>query len=632
MATPKQIRRRGRLGLILGTIVTALAVAAVALADNVISDTSDTLSGAQHAITLSATPGQEQDFPLSLLIDCQTQKHMNGATTLSYSTESDVPAGGTLSATAVTISKPGGWPADNSNCTSSDQQTSSQTSVVTVKAPSSPGSYSYTLKFDSSDSDVSVKGGDSEAAITLNVSSPTPADTTKPTLHLPSDQTVEATSASGAAVTFSATADDEDPAHPSVDCIPSSGSTFALGTTTVHCSATDAAGNEQSGSFDVTVEDTTAPDSGSISINGGDAWTNDTGVSLDLSAHDAGVTGYRLAESTGGLASASTVSVTSASSFSANDIAFTLGSGDAASKTVFVRFYDAAGHYSDASDIIGLDTVRPVITGGTGSYVPGTWTNQSVTVSFSCADTAGPANSGIASSDIGGDTLTASGADQSVTNTGSCTDNAGNVAAPATVGDIDIDKVAPSVGLVGGPADGASYYFGFVPAAPTCSASDALSGLNGSCSVSGYGSTVGPHTVTAGATDNAGNMASASATYIVLAWTLGGFYQPVDMGGVLNTVKNGSTVPLKFEIFAGPTELTSTSYVTGLSVRPMTCETGTLEDAIEMTATGGTVLRYDTTGGQFIYNWQTPKMPGKCYFVTDATADGGAISANFKLK
>ena len=51
------------------------------------------------------------------------------------------------------------------------------------------------------------------------------------------------------------------------------------------------------------------------------------------------------------------------------------------------------------------------------------------------------------------------------------------------------------------------------------------------------------HTVTATATDNAGNVGSSSATYTVFAWTLKGFYQPVDMNAVYNVVKNGSSVP-----------------------------------------------------------------------------------------
>ena len=42
-------------------------------------------------------------------------------------------------------------------------------------------------------------------------------------------------------------------------CTPASGSTFALGTTEVTCTATDRAGNTRTKSFGVTVRDTTAP-------------------------------------------------------------------------------------------------------------------------------------------------------------------------------------------------------------------------------------------------------------------------------------------------------------------------------------------------------------------------------------
>ena len=124
-----------------------------------------------------------------------------------------------------------------------------------------------------------------------------------------------------------------------------------------------------------------------------------------------------------------------------------------------------------------------------------------------------------------------------------------------------VDKTAPNVALVGGPTDGGSYYLGAVPVAPTCSASDALSGLAAVCTVSGYSTEVGPHTVLATATDNAGNVKTVSATYTVLQWTVSGFHQPVDMSGVWNTVKGGATVPLKFEIFAGSTEVTDLSVI-----------------------------------------------------------------------
>jgi hypothetical protein len=85
------------------------------------------------------------------------------------------------------------------------------------------------------------------------------SDSTAPILSLPSNQVVEATSASGAAVTYTATANDAVDGAVTPSCSPASGSTFALGTTTVSCSATDNAGNTSSGSFTVTVRDTTPP-------------------------------------------------------------------------------------------------------------------------------------------------------------------------------------------------------------------------------------------------------------------------------------------------------------------------------------------------------------------------------------
>ena len=80
-----------------------------------------------------------------------------------------------------------------------------------------------------------------------------------------------------------------------------------------------------------------------------------------------------------------------------------------------------------------------------------------------------------------------------------------------------------NVAFIGGPADGGTYYYGFVPAAPTCTADDIVSGFN-HCTVGGYGTGVGGHTLTATAYDNAGRSASATRTYTVSAWTLKGFY------------------------------------------------------------------------------------------------------------
>ena len=144
---------------------------------------------------------------------------------------------------------------------------------------------------------------------------------------------------------------------------------------------------------------------------------------------------------------------------------------------------------------------------------------------------------------------------------------------------------------------------------------------------------VGSYNVVA-TVNNPNYQGQATGTLVISPWTTKGFYQPVDMGDVLNTVKNGSTVPIKFELFSGTTELTSTSAVSSVLAKPVNCTafTGDPEDPIETVTTGGTVLRYDATGGQFIFNWQTPKKINTCYNLTMTATDGSTITAYFKLK
>ncbi|MGH9144419.1 MAG: HYR domain-containing protein, partial [Vicinamibacterales bacterium] len=84
-------------------------------------------------------------------------------------------------------------------------------------------------------------------------------DTTPPGLTLPANIVTAASSASGSAVSYTATASDLVSGAVAVGCLPASGSTFAVGTTTVACSATDAAGNHANGSFTVTVNAFTVP-------------------------------------------------------------------------------------------------------------------------------------------------------------------------------------------------------------------------------------------------------------------------------------------------------------------------------------------------------------------------------------
>lgn len=84
-------------------------------------------------------------------------------------------------------------------------------------------------------------------------------DTTPPTISTPLGPVVEATSAAGAVVSYSASASDSGIGVASASFSPASGSTFAIGSTTVNGVATDLLGNQSTRSFVVTVRDTTAP-------------------------------------------------------------------------------------------------------------------------------------------------------------------------------------------------------------------------------------------------------------------------------------------------------------------------------------------------------------------------------------
>ncbi len=80
-----------------------------------------------------------------------------------------------------------------------------------------------------------------------------------PVLLSPGDLNAEATGPGGSAVQYSVVANDDVDGDVPVACAPSSGSTFALGSTRVDCSAIDAQGNVGRTSFFVTVKDSLAP-------------------------------------------------------------------------------------------------------------------------------------------------------------------------------------------------------------------------------------------------------------------------------------------------------------------------------------------------------------------------------------
>ena len=165
----------------------------------------------------------------------------------------------------------------------------------------------------------------------------------------------------------------------------------------------------------------------------------------------------------------------------------------------------------------------------------------------------------------------------------------------------------------------------------------------GSCSVVGATFTMTSGYGQCTATFNqAGNNNYLDAPSVVeavtaIAWQIGGFYSPVTpstpANPVWNVVKGGSTVPLKFEIFAGVNgaEQTSVSAIKAILLQPVNCTGGIAlnVDPSQLDNTGGTSLRYD--GTQFIQNWKTPSGTA-CFVVSMTAADNSTIYGYFRTK
>ncbi len=196
----------------------------------------------------------------------------------------------------------------------------------------------------------------------LEIVPPEPADITPPVITAPANITVEATSADGAVVTFTATAEDDVDGPVPVVATSASGSTFPIGTTTVGVTATDEAGNSSSGSFTITVEDTKAPEIASVTPSSATLWPpNHKMVSITVTA---------VASDIVGVTSLKIVSVTSnepdnglGDGDTAGDIEITgdltvnlraerSGKGSGRTYTITVEARDAAGNASTATTTV----------------------------------------------------------------------------------------------------------------------------------------------------------------------------------------------------------------------------------------------------------------------------------------
>jgi hypothetical protein len=140
---------------------------------------------------------------------------------------------------------------------------------------------------------------------------------------------------------------------------------------------------------------------------------------------------------------------------------------------------------------------------------------------------------------------------------------------------------------------------------------------------------VGTYTVSASATDNAGNNAATTLTYrVIYRWD--GFLQPVNdtahqVGTSTSIFKGGSTVPMKFQLktAAGAIVQANTLPTWLTPVKGSSVSAPVDESVYSDTATGGGAYAWDPTGQQYQYNWSTKSVSSGSYYRVGVRLDDG---------
>jgi hypothetical protein len=291
-----------------------------------------------------------------------------------------------------------------------------------------------------------------------------------------------------------------------------------------------------------------------------------------------------------------------------------------------------------ASRTFSVDSIPPTV--GPADVVDATWRRTGLPQIFDASD----GGSGLADLADASFTLTAS--DESPNRTTlsvvsrAVTDVAGNTTTRSV--SAMIDKTPPTDIAITGPDHVAR---GSVPTA-ACSATDALSDVS-SCVVTGYvtstltGGT--PRTLTATATDNAGNSSQSTKSYVVDSYagvvTDCGIRQPI-LCGTQTLFSRGKTIPVKFGL---DNDGLSSAFPAGFpnaATWDITAVSSKCDQPKAAFAAGPNAsvafkgARYDVAADQYVYNAAMSKQPvGSCWqFVVVLDSGQTLRSSVFKLQ
>jgi hypothetical protein len=291
---------------------------------------------------------------------------------------------------------------------------------------------------------------------------------------------------------------------------------------------------------------------------------------------------------------------------------------------------DRADNHSAAAALVSLDKTAPELTGAPDRAPDSNgWYNQPLTVTWSCTDALSGVQSFITLSNYSGPD--SAGASVS----GDCFDLALNNTIAAM--GFQFDATSPEIDVTT-PPDGASYLLNAaVTSAYACT--DNLSGVASCIGPVASGDAVDTATVnakqfTVDAADVAGNHAGATHVYSV-HYEFSGFRSPVGGTPAVNVAKAGRTIPIKYQLRdANGVSISDLGSFVSLQSAPIACGAGAPSGIVgeNATASGGTVLRYDGTAGQFVYNWDTSRSWTGCRALQLTLNDGTKHLAVFQFK
>jgi hypothetical protein len=475
--------------------------------------------------------------------------------------------------------------------------------IAATCAPASDSTFALgTVEVLCSATDAAGNTGTSSFSVTVE-------DTTDPVVTVPSAATAEATGPGGAQVVYdAATAEDIVDGSVSTSCSPASNSTFALGSTTVTCSATDAAGNTGTASFTVKVVDTMAPAVhvpanlvvGNTSSTGAANVAYSGATATDLVSGDVPVI---CDPASGGFFQLGVTTVTC----SATD-----GAGNTGTETFIVEVQDQT---------------KPVVTVPANIVKEATGADGATVTYFGVSATDDVNGIVTATCDTASGTVFPLGI---TTVTCSATDEAGNKGDNSFT--VTVTDTTPPTLTVSEPktavatsSAGATVTY----TAPT--ASDLVDGIvAASCDKpSGSVFPLGSTTVSCSAADAAGNLGIKTFTVTVTtAWS--NVLQPINVNGT-SVFKVGSTVPVKFALTgasAGIGNLVATLWVQRVNAAP-----GSDVEAISTSnATTGNLFRYDATAGQYIFNLGIKTLSAGTYQLRIDLGDGVLHTVNITLR